>query len=150
MANSKKNKGPIAKKGDDPVGISNLNIISEGTAINGELVSQSDTRVGGKLIGDLKVEGTVVITDNGFIDGSIHGDDVNISGSVKGKVIATNKVFLTGTAKIIGTISASRLVVEEGAIFNGECLMGGKTKALSSSFVPSSNGKKQKLAKQPA
>ncbi len=148
MPNLKKAKGADLQKADVPVGVSNLNIISEGTAINGELVSNSDTRLGGKLVGDLKVEGTIFVTENGFVDGSIHGKDITISGSVKGQIVATNKVFLVSTSNIMGTISANRLVVEEGAVFNGECQMGVRSKDLSSNFVPMSNGKKQKLAKK--
>jgi len=150
MPNSKKTKGSASKKGSNLIGVSNLNIISEGTAINGEIVSKSDTRLCGELIGDLKVDGTIFVTENGFIDGFIQGEDISISGSVKGHVVATNKVFLTGTAKIVGKISASRLVVEQGAIFNGECQMGNTSKEIKTNFVSMVNEKKQKLAKKSA
>ncbi|MCY4001933.1 MAG: polymer-forming cytoskeletal protein [Bacteroidetes bacterium] len=150
MPPSRKTKeiAPRIKRESD--GSSHLNVIAEGTTVKGTLTSSSDTRMGGKLDGELKVDGTIYLTEDGFVDGSIHGKDVNISGSVKGVVTAANKVFLTGTAKIEGTISANRLVMEDGAIFNGECHMGVKSKDLSSSFVPSTNGKDKKLAKQPA
>jgi len=150
MPNSRKNKEPTPRVKKESDRSSHLNVVAEGTTIHGALTSPSDTRMGGILEGELKVDGTIYIAEDGFVDGSIHGEDVNVSGSVKGIITATNKVFLTSTAKIDGTISANRLVVEDGATLSGECRIGVNSKELSSSFVPTSNGKDKKLSKQPA
>ena len=146
MVNSRKIKEIAPRVKKDSVESTHLNVIAEGTSIQGTMTSSSDTRLGGRLDGELKVDGTIYVAEDGFVDGSIQGDDVNISGTIKGVVTAKNKVFLTSTAKIDGSISSNRLVVEDGATFNGECHMGVKSKDLSPNFVPSSNGKDKKLA----
>ncbi len=132
----------------DSLGTANLNIISGGTDLKGSLTSTSDTRLAGSLEGSLQVEGTVVITENGVVTGSVRAENINISGSIEGEITATEKVLLTSTARVEGTIHADRLVIEEGAIFNGECQTGPKSEAIASKFVSTSNGADERLAEQ--
>ncbi len=141
-------KKPLPPALKESMSTANLNIISGETDIKGSLKSNSDTRLAGKLEGSMEIEGTVVITENGFVNGSIHAENINVSGSMEGDLIALKKVLLTDTAKVKGTIYAERLVVEEGAIFNGECQTGHKSEAISSKFVATSNGADEQLAEQ--
>lgn len=123
----------------EQVNSTNLNIISDGTIVKGSLNSKSDTRLGGEVEGDLKVEGIVVVTESGFVNGSIHAENINVFGAVEGEMTATKKVILGSSSKMKGTVCAERLIIEEGAVFNGECLMGHESKTISSNFVPKSN-----------
>lgn len=141
-------KNPIPPGLKESISAANLNIISGGTDIKGSLESTSDTRLAGRLEGSMQIEGTVVITENGVVDGSIHAENINVSGSTVGDLVATKKVLLTDTARVKGTIYAERLVVEEGAIFNGECQMGHKSETISSKFVATSNGADEQLAER--
>ncbi len=130
--------------------IANLNTISDGTSIKGVFTSSSDTRVGGVLEGDLKVDGNVFLTEGGSVEGTIQGNTINIAGSMKGDVNARHKVFLASSANVQGSIHADRLVIEEGAIFDGECRMGAKSRKMSTNSVPVPDGKNEKLAKKSA
>lgn len=141
-------KNPLPPGLKESVGVANLNIISDGTNIKGSLESASDTRLAGSLEGSMRIEGTVVITENGVVDGSIHAEIINVSGSTMGDLIATKKVLLTDTARVNGTIYAERLIIEEGAVFNGECQTGHKSEAISSKFVATSNGADEQLAER--
>ena len=150
-SNKKKPKSPsFPQSAKEPASVTNLNIFADGSTLKGDFTSSSDTRIGGSLEGDLKVEGTIFLTEGGSVEGMIQGDTVNIAGSVKGSIVATHKVFLASAAKVQGSISAERLVIEEGAVFNGDCKMGVKPRKLTSNSTTASNGKNKQLAKKPA
>ena len=57
------------------------------------------------------------------VKGNIHANDAVISGKVMGNVLVSELLFLKATAKIYGDISVGKLVVENGAEFNGACKM---------------------------
>lgn len=147
----KRNKDySVSQRLKETVVASNLNLISDGTTIKGSIVSSSDTRLGGSFEGELQVEGTVVVTGGGMVDGLIQAENITVVGSVKGQINAEKKVTLTSNANVDGTIQANHLVIEEGAVFNGKCRMGTKSKTLESSFVPTSQKIDEQLAEDPA
>ena len=47
-----------------------------------------------------------------------------VCAKVKGEIIATQQIEIRSTAKVIGNITAPRLIVQDGAIFEGQCSMG--------------------------
>ena len=100
-----------------------INIISKGTEINGDIMSQGDMRIEGMVIGALQCKSRVVIGDSGEVKGNITANDAVISGKVIGNVQVTESLFLKGTAKIYGDLVVGKIIVENGAEFNGTCKM---------------------------
>ena len=52
----------------------------------------------------------------------IKGDNINIQGKVKGD-ITCHHLELSRTARLVGNVETSELVINEGAIFKGKCQM---------------------------
>ena len=46
-----------------------------------------------------------------------------VNGAVNGAILATEKLQLGRTARVMGNIQSPRLIVEEGAILEGSCSM---------------------------
>ncbi len=134
----------------ETVSPANLNLISDETTVKGSLVTASDTRLGGRFEGDLKVGGTIIVTEKGSVNGSIQAENITVVGTVEGNLTATKKALLTRCSNVQGNIHAERLVIEEGAIFNGECLMGSQQSQISKDFIPPPESKNDRLAEQPA
>lgn len=67
---------------------------------------------------------TVTIGEKGEMNGDITAGDVVVGGKVVGKVICSGKVVLEQTSQLTGDLRTVRLVVEEGATFNGMAEMG--------------------------
>lgn len=120
---SKNSEQPMAKQGNT-VAPSQVNIIAEGTVFEGTLQAESDVRVSGRIIGKLKVQGRAVVAPEGTIEGEVAATNATIAGTVKGDLMVEERLMLSSTARVEGTIKTGRLIVEEGAIFNGECQMG--------------------------
>lgn len=98
--------------------------VGHGTTLTGETVFQAMLRVDGHLVGSIASDsGTLIVGTNGQVDANISVAVANISGSVNGDIIASEKIQLGRTAKVIGNIQAPRLTIEDGAVLEGGCTM---------------------------
>lgn len=105
---------------------SSVNIIGAGTQIEGEIKSDNDIRVDGKMKGTISSKSKIVIGSTGIVDGDMICDNADISGKVFGKVEVSDMLFLKSTGYLEGDIVTGKLVVEAGARFTGSCKMGVK------------------------
>ena len=107
------------------------NRISKGAIIEGEIKSETDIRIDGKIKGILNCAAKVVIGPTGEMEGEINCKDASLEGKVTGKLEVNGVLFLKKTARIEGEIYYKRLIVEEGANITGTLIMsGGTTKSL--------------------
>ncbi|MEZ5006745.1 MAG: polymer-forming cytoskeletal protein [Chitinophagales bacterium] len=107
------------------------NRISKGAIIEGEIKSETDIRIDGKIKGILNCAAKVVIGPTGEMEGEINCKDASLEGRVTGKLEVNGVLFLKKTARIEGEIYYKRLIVEEGASITGTLIMsGGTTKSL--------------------
>jgi len=98
--------------------------VGHGTTLTGETNFQAMLRVDGHLIGSISSEaGTLIVGTNGQVDANVSVATATINGTVNGDISATDKIQLGRTAKVIGNISAPRLLIEEGALLEGGCTM---------------------------
>jgi cytoskeletal protein CcmA (bactofilin family) len=98
--------------------------VGHGTTLTGETEFHAMLRVDGHLIGTVTSEaGTLIIGTNGQVDANIMVAAAMINGTVNGDVIASEKLQLGRTARVLGNIQAPKLIIEEGAILEGSCSM---------------------------
>ncbi|NND16568.1 MAG: polymer-forming cytoskeletal protein [Eudoraea sp.] len=102
------------------------NRIERNTKIKGDIVSEADFRIDGKLDGNVKTSGKVVIGKGGYIHGKVECVNADIEGSFNGELIVSDLLALKASALIEGTVSVAKLSVEPGATFNASCSMKGK------------------------
>ncbi len=98
--------------------------VGHGTVLTGETNFQMMLRVDGHLTGTVTSEGgTLIVGTNGQVDANISVGVATVNGIINGDVIATEKIQLGRTARVMGNIATPRLVIEEGAVFEGGCNM---------------------------
>lgn len=98
--------------------------VGHGTTLTGETEFHAMLRVDGHLIGTVASEsGTLIIGTNGQVDANIVVAAAMINGTVNGDIVASEKLQLGRTARVMGNIHSPRLIVEEGAILEGSCSM---------------------------
>ncbi|MEM7380383.1 MAG: polymer-forming cytoskeletal protein [Bacteroidota bacterium] len=114
------------------------NRIEKNTKIKGDIISEADFRIDGKLDGNVKTSGKVVIGKDGYIHGKVECVNADIEGSFNGELLVSDLLSLKASAVIEGTVSVSKLAVEPGAAFNASCTMKGKG-GISSSASSSSS-----------
>ncbi len=123
---------------------STVNIIGPGTQIVGEINSESDIRIEGKIKGTIHSKAKVTIGTSGVVDGDILCDSADMSGKIFGKLEVSDMLFLKSTAYLEGDITTGKLIVEAGARFTGSCRMG--VKEIKPSEKPSQNQIQKKEA----
>lgn len=98
--------------------------VGNGTVLTGETSFQAMLRIDGHLTGRVSSEnGTLIVGSSGRVDANITVASAIISGTVNGDIIATEKLELGRTAQVIGNVQTPRLVIDDGAIFEGGCTM---------------------------
>ncbi len=102
------------------------NRIEKNTKIKGDIISQADFRIDGKLDGNVKTSGKVVIGKDGYIHGKVECVNADIEGNFNGELLVSELLSLKSSAVIEGNVSVSKLSVEPGATFNATCTMKGK------------------------
>lgn len=98
--------------------------VGAGTVLTGEISFHSMLRVDGHLSGRVASEtGTLLVGSTGKVNANIAVASAVINGVVNGDIVTTERLEIGRQARVIGNITTSNLVVEEGAIFEGACLM---------------------------
>ncbi len=105
-----------------------VNLIGDGTVIEGDMSTTGDIRVDGTIKGSLKVDGKLVLGLSGTIEGDVSCQNGDVSGAVHGKITVAELLSLKSSAKLTGDIFTSKIAIEPGATFTGQCNMGGVIK----------------------
>jgi cytoskeletal protein CcmA (bactofilin family) len=104
------------------------NKIATGTNLSGDIESSGDIRLDGTLTGNIRTKGKVVIGSSGKVKGEVYCKNSDIEGKIEGKIVVDELLSLKSTSVITGDIITSKLSIEPGAKFTGNCDMsGGKT-----------------------
>jgi len=101
------------------------NIIGVTTKIVGDIISDGDFRIDGKVEGNIKTSGKLIIGKEGHISGIIDCANADIEGTVSGKLTCSGTLGLKASAVIDGEVYLEKLAVEPGATFNATCSMKG-------------------------
>lgn len=97
-------------------------IIGEGYIFTGELRGSSVIRIEGTVIGNIHVEGGVVLGEKGKIEGDINTRSAIIYGTIAGNV-KTVQLEIKKTGLVNGDIFTDSLEIELGAQYNGKLNM---------------------------
>ena len=147
-----KNPTPTAEKKPDPTPTyassgatgSGTNVVTQGTVIQGEIKSSQDIQIDGKVKGIIRSDSKISIGQTGIVDGDIISTNGDVSGKISGKIEVSEMLFLRNNSIVDGDIGVGKLVVESGAMFNGNCRMGSKAvkkdAGKSTSFQKTTNG----------
>ncbi len=112
----------MAKRREDDKFL-DVNASMQGTMVFSDPVN---LRINGRFEGSLQAKGRLVVGESAVVVADIEGEDIIISGLVKGKMKSTKTVTLTATANVIGDIETVKLSIEEGAVLNGHLKMKGE------------------------
>ena len=100
-------------------------VIGEGFTVQTSLITGSDSlRVDGAVIGTIEMDGTLHLSETGFVEGDIHVTSARVAGQVNGNIHCRSMLHLENTSLINGDIYTAAVVVDEGAVLRGRCKTG--------------------------
>jgi cytoskeletal protein CcmA (bactofilin family) len=94
-------------------------IISRDLVMTGDLNSDGEVQIDGRVIGDINTK-SLLVGKTAKIKGEIIADDVRVHGTVDGQIKART-VILAKTAHVVGDILHVNLSIETGAFLEGLC-----------------------------
>ncbi len=115
-------------------------IIGKGTYFKGTIKTNGIVRVEGEMEGEIITKGDVVIGESGRVKVEIKANNVAIAGSVEGNVDAEGRLDLKDSGALVGDVKAYHLVVDDGALFKGNCEMKNKNSSKSDKKTSNNNG----------
>jgi len=97
--------------------------MDEGTEFLGELRFRDTLRIDGHLKGKIVSDNTLIIGESGHVEADIDCGVVSIRGTVLGRVHGRQRIELLAGSKVQATLVSPKLVIEDGAFFQGDCQM---------------------------
>ncbi len=97
--------------------------LNAGTVIHGRLTFDSPVQIDGTLTGEVFSTSTLVVGHQGMVEANIQVGTIVILGNVKGPVEASELVEIRNGGRLEGNVRTDRIAIEEGGVFNGECLI---------------------------
>lgn len=94
-------------------------VIGKDTTFEGTIQCSSSIRIDGEFIGNIKVQGNVLIGKDAKVKGDIFAHSVTLEGYHEGNISVEDNIFLASTSKLYGDIAYKSIEMERGAIFNG-------------------------------
>jgi cytoskeletal protein CcmA (bactofilin family) len=102
----------------------NITLLAKGVLIKGEIRVEGTVRIDGRLEGEIHTKGTVVIGEDGVVQGTVSAGILVNSGKVKATVTASERVQLLKTGVLIGEVHTPSFSMEDGSKFQGLSDMG--------------------------
>lgn len=125
MALFGKDKGPVV------VGPGKIeNVFGASTRFEGNLTSDGNIRVDGVFEGSIETAGNVIIGEQARVMADIKANGVQVWGAVKGNITAVGRLEILSSGKVWGDIKVAALLIDEGGVLRGQCIMQGENEPL--------------------
>lgn len=98
--------------------------LGSGTEYQGQLTFKGTVRIDCRFTGNITSDGKLILGKDALLEGIITVKELVVHGTLNGKAFVTNRTILHQNAKVSGTLSSSTLIMEEGALLQGELIMG--------------------------
>ncbi len=95
-------------------------LIGSRITIRGQVSGNQDLIVEGRIEGRVSLQNKFTVEESGQVEADLEVAEAALHGQVRGEVVATHSAHLHPTARVVGTIRAPRVVIEEGARFSGQ------------------------------
>ncbi len=100
-------------------------IIGAGVRVEGTFTAHGNVIIKGQLFGSLETESDLHLREGGLIEADIKAHNASIAGEVKGNFEVEDKIELASSAQVSGDLNCRVLAIDEGAVLNGRCKVGG-------------------------
>lgn len=91
------------------------------TEMKGDLKFSGSFQIDGRFSGTIDSKSVLVIGENGKVDADVNISVIVINGEIKGNISASDKVEISSTGRVIGSIVSPHLIVKEGAYIEATC-----------------------------
>jgi len=106
------------------INFQNMNsMVGQDAVFQGDIKLDEGIIVYGTVYGNIHTQGAVRVSRTGKVHGDITGSDIHIGGHVEGNVVVENRAVLGEASLLNGNLTYKSLIIEEGAQFQGQCII---------------------------
>jgi len=116
----------IKRNDSEAEGLMNT-LIGKDTVITGTVDVEGALRVDGTVKGKVICSDCVTVGTTGLVEAEIESKEAIVAGHMHGNINATEKIELQANCEMDGDLRTKSLVIEQGAVFCGNCNMKGTT-----------------------
>ena len=113
----------MLKKSTEQTNTKISSIVGADMVVEGNIRARETVRIEGSITGNVETEGALIISATGKVKGNIKGSSVVVGGVLEGDLSSTGKTEVISTGKVIGNMRTKSLIVDENAVFQGQCIM---------------------------
>jgi cytoskeletal protein CcmA (bactofilin family) len=98
-------------------------LIGTKVTVKGNISGNQDLVVLGRVEGRVGIDTRLTVEEGGSVAADVDVSEATVKGELRGEVIASKVAVLHNTARVVGSLRAPRIVIEEGARFSGNIEM---------------------------
>lgn len=102
-----------------------FSLIDRHTSVEGTLATRRDLRIEGEMRGTLRCQGLLYVAEGADIDATVEAASIAVAGQLRGAVTCHGKLHIMPTGRVLATVITDSLVINEGAIYEGQLRMTG-------------------------
>jgi cytoskeletal protein CcmA (bactofilin family) len=97
--------------------------LDQGSQISGKLKFEGPAQIEGQVDGEITAKGSLIIGESAVVTAQIKALSIIVAGKLSGEITASERIEIRPSAKVSGNLTTPNLVVHDGAIFEGNCVM---------------------------
>lgn len=106
-----------------PPGEGAESLVDRASTFDGTYTSSQNLRIEGRLKGEIHCEGRVTVVKDAHVEGKVAAAEVSLAGTIQGDVSCRDRFYLQPSGRLMGSVTTARLVIQEGAYFEGQVHM---------------------------
>jgi cytoskeletal protein CcmA (bactofilin family) len=114
-------------------------LVDRHSTVEGTFTTDRDLRIEGVLRGNVKCQGLLYIAEGADIDATVEASSIAVAGQLRGTVTCRGKLQLMPSGRVFATVVTESLVINEGAILEGELRMEAQSMMAPSGSATSEN-----------
>ena len=100
-----------------------FSLIDRHSAFEGTLTSSRDLRIEGEMRGTLRCQGLLYVAEGADVDATVEASNVTVAGQLQGNITCRGKLQILPTGRVTARVVTESLVINEGAVYEGELQM---------------------------
>jgi cytoskeletal protein CcmA (bactofilin family) len=98
-------------------------LVDRHSSVEGTFTSTRDLRIEGEMRGNLRCQGLLYIAEGADVDATVEAANIAVAGQLRGTVTCRGKLQIMPTGRVFATVATQSLVINEGAIYEGDLQM---------------------------
>ena len=110
-----------------------FSLVDRYSTVEGTFTTKRDLRIEGEMRGTLRCQGLLFVAEGAEVDATVEAANIAVAGQLRGNVTCHGKLQIMPTGRVVASVVTETLVINEGAIYEGELRMEGSGQLSASS-----------------